>query len=79
MFYFRARDERTRALPGGGTGRGVRRGKGEPDQMGRGVLGGLGVKTELGGADATAGLNGVGEATVVREGSRTISRWLAGS
>jgi hypothetical protein len=68
-----------RCLRGGGIGSGVRRGNGEPVQMGRGVLGGLGVKTVLGGADAAAGLKGVGEARAPRAGSRTISRWLAGS
>ena len=64
---------------GGGTGTAVRRGKGDPVQIGRGVAGSGGVKTALGATLGTAGLNGVGEATGAGNGVVTIKRCPAGS
>jgi hypothetical protein len=63
----------------GGTGTAVRRGKGDPVQIGRGVAGSGGVKTALGATLGTAELNGVGEATGAGNGVVTIKRCPAGS
>lgn len=60
-------------------GNAVRRGNGDPVQIGRGVAGSGGVKTALGATVGTAGLNGVGDATGAGNGVVTIKRCPAGS
>ena len=47
--------------------------------MGRGVCAGMGVNTALGATDGRLGLNGVGDARIVRTGTCTIRRRPTGS
>ncbi len=58
---------------------GVRRGRGTPVKIGRGVTGGLGVKITLGATCGVFGLNGVGEITARSGGVCTFNRYCARS
>lgn len=69
----------TASRRGGGSGRAVRRGSGEPVHTGRGVAGSGGVNTALGATEGADALNGVGEVTAPRSGVETVTRRDVGS
>jgi hypothetical protein len=59
---------------GGGKGNAVRRGNGEPVQIGRGVCTADGVNTLLGAIEGADELNGDGVATAAWRGVTMVSR-----
>jgi hypothetical protein len=68
-----------RLKAGGGSGKAVRRGNGEPVHSGLGVGAGDGVKTAPGLTCGATALNGVGDAGTRRYAMLTMSRRVAGS